>query len=214
MTEDVRGAMKLDQENGNSLWLDAQKKESRTLRNMDTFELMPKNFDVTGYQYISLINAWDVKFDGRRRVCLVANEKVTIRPPERDVCSGVIKTESVHTAMFLAMLNGMKLLVADMSSAYIMAETKEIMYTRLGPEFGNWAGKLAIIRKGLYGVIGSCAQFHCQLCAEVEKKGFKSSKANPDLWTRDTCDHCKYVAKFIHDILVMPKDPKVILDLI
>eukprot|EP00957_Ditylum_brightwellii_P015590 1175257-Ditylum_brightwellii.AAC.1 len=79
MTGDVRGTMKLDKENGNSLWFDAQKKEASTLRNMDTFELMPGNFDLTGYQYGLLIYDWDVKFDGRRRARLVANGKVTTR---------------------------------------------------------------------------------------------------------------------------------------
>eukprot|EP00957_Ditylum_brightwellii_P195661 14907984-Ditylum_brightwellii.AAC.1 len=83
------------------------------------------------------------------------------------------------------MLNGMKLLVADISSAYLMPSTKEMMCTRLGPEFGDWTGKLAIIRKVLYGLIGSCAQFHCHLCTELEKTGFKPSKADPDLWMRD-----------------------------
>eukprot|EP00957_Ditylum_brightwellii_P043920 3331869-Ditylum_brightwellii.AAC.1 len=57
-------------------------------------------------------------FDGRRRARLVANGKVTIGPPEEDVWSGVI-------------------LAADISSAYLMADTKEMMYTRLGPEFGD-----------------------------------------------------------------------------
>eukprot|EP00957_Ditylum_brightwellii_P099527 7581199-Ditylum_brightwellii.AAC.1 len=66
-TGDVRGSMKLDKENRNNLWFDAQKKEASTLRDMDTFELMPENFDLTGYQYVPLIYAWDVKFDGRRR---------------------------------------------------------------------------------------------------------------------------------------------------
>eukprot|EP00957_Ditylum_brightwellii_P049517 3755853-Ditylum_brightwellii.AAC.1 len=102
-----------------------------TLRNMNAFELMPENFDLTSYQYVPLSYAWDVKFDGRRRACLVANGKVTIGPPEEDVWSGVVNTESVHTTMFLVMLNGMKILAADISSAYLMADTKEMMHTRL-----------------------------------------------------------------------------------
>eukprot|EP00957_Ditylum_brightwellii_P171179 13031439-Ditylum_brightwellii.AAC.1 len=106
---------------------------------MNAFELSPENFDLTDYQYVQLIYAWDVKFDGRRRAHLVANGKVTIGPPEEDVWSRVTNTETVCTAMFLAMLNGMKMLVADISSAYLMADTKEMMYTRLGPEFGYWA---------------------------------------------------------------------------
>eukprot|EP00957_Ditylum_brightwellii_P153897 11714455-Ditylum_brightwellii.AAC.1 len=83
------------------------------------------------------------------------------------------------------MLNGMKILADDISSAYLMANAKELMYTRLAPEFGNWTCKLAIIRKVLYGLIGLCAQFHCHLYAELEKIGFKPSKANPDMWMRD-----------------------------
>eukprot|EP00957_Ditylum_brightwellii_P097343 7414034-Ditylum_brightwellii.AAC.1 len=132
-TGDVRGAMKLDQENGNSLWFDAQKKEASMLRDLATFELMPENFDLTGYQYVPPIYAWDVKFDGRRRARLVANGKVTIGPPEEDVWSEVVNTKSVCTAIFLAMLNRMKILAADISSAYLMADMKEIIYTRLDP---------------------------------------------------------------------------------
>eukprot|EP00957_Ditylum_brightwellii_P068608 5208972-Ditylum_brightwellii.AAC.1 len=76
--------MKLDKENGNNLWFDAQKKEASTLREMDTFELMLDNFNLTGYQYVPLIYAWNVKFDDRKRARLVANGKVTIGPPEED----------------------------------------------------------------------------------------------------------------------------------
>ena len=76
------------------------------------------------------------------------------------------------------MLNGMKILAADISSAYLMADTKEKMYTNLGPEYGDWAGKTAIIKKALYGLIGSCAQFHRHLCVELTKLGFVPSKAD------------------------------------
>ena len=99
-TGDVRGAMKLDKENGNKLWFEAQMKEASTLKDLDTFELMPDGFDLNGYQYVPLIYAWDVKFDGRRRARLVANGKVTIGPPEEEIWSGVVNTESVRTAMF------------------------------------------------------------------------------------------------------------------
>eukprot|EP00957_Ditylum_brightwellii_P151907 11567836-Ditylum_brightwellii.AAC.1 len=96
---------------------------------MATFELIPENFDLIGYQYVPLIYAWDVKFDGRRRACLVANEK----------------SQLDHQKKMFGL--GMTILAADISSAYLMSDTKELMYTRLGPEFGDWAGQLAIIRK-------------------------------------------------------------------
>eukprot|EP00957_Ditylum_brightwellii_P192561 14661058-Ditylum_brightwellii.AAC.1 len=92
------------------------------------------------------------------------------------------------------MLNGMKILAANISSAYLMAVTKEKMYTRLGPEFDDWSGKLAVVRKALYGLVGLCAQFHRHLCAELDKLGFKPSKADQDLWIRDAGNHYEYIA--------------------
>eukprot|EP00957_Ditylum_brightwellii_P029073 2196523-Ditylum_brightwellii.AAC.1 len=44
--------------------------------------------------------------------------------------------------------------------------------------------------------------------------GFKSSKTDPDLWMRDADDHYTCVANYIDDILIKPKDPKAILDLL
>eukprot|EP00957_Ditylum_brightwellii_P178787 13618749-Ditylum_brightwellii.AAC.1 len=71
---------------------------------MDTLELVPKSFDLSEYQHVPLIYAFDVKFDGCRHARLVANGKVTIDPIEHDMWSGIVNTESVRTAMFLAML--------------------------------------------------------------------------------------------------------------
>ena len=59
-----------------------------------------------------------------------------------------------------------------------MVDTKEKMYTKLGPEFGDWAGKTAIIKKALYGLMGSCAQFLQHLCVDPTKLGFVPSKAD------------------------------------
>ena len=77
--------MKLDKENGNTLWFDAQKKEADGLRKEDTFEIPEPDFDLSDYQYVPLIYAWDVKYDGRRKARLMANGKVTMGPPESDV---------------------------------------------------------------------------------------------------------------------------------
>eukprot|EP00957_Ditylum_brightwellii_P129087 9846431-Ditylum_brightwellii.AAC.1 len=153
-TGDVRGAMRLDKQNNNTLWFDTQKKEATSLRDLNTFRLMPNDFDLTGYQYVPLIYAWDVKFDGHRRARLVANGKVTIGPPEPELClpHGRHQREDVY---------------------------------HFGAKFGDWAGKKVIIDKTLYGLVGSCAQFHCHLCGELAKLGFTPSKADPDLWMHD-----------------------------
>eukprot|EP00957_Ditylum_brightwellii_P094378 7186216-Ditylum_brightwellii.AAC.1 len=63
--------------------------------------IMPDGFDLTWYQYVSLIYAWGVKYNGQRRARLVAIGKVTIGPLESEAWSGVVNTESVRTVMLI-----------------------------------------------------------------------------------------------------------------
>ena len=151
-TGDTAGTMKLDKENGNHLWFEAQQLEATMLKDLEVFEPMPEGFDLTGYQYVPLIYAFDAKV-GRRRARLVGNDARTVGPPPAKTWSGVVSTDVVRTTMFLGKPNKLKICEADISSAYLMADTKEKMYTKLGPEFGEWAGKIVIIKKALYGLI-------------------------------------------------------------
>eukprot|EP00957_Ditylum_brightwellii_P149041 11348088-Ditylum_brightwellii.AAC.1 len=82
---------------------------------MDTFVLVPDSFNLEGYQFVPLIYTFDVKFDGRRKARLVANESTTIGLPELEIWYGVVSTEIVCLAMFIAMLNNLKILAADIS---------------------------------------------------------------------------------------------------
>ncbi len=59
-----------------------------------------------------------------KKARLDANGKVTIVPPELDIWSGVVNIKSVQIILFLAKLNGCNILVADISSAYLMGDTK------------------------------------------------------------------------------------------
>ena len=91
--------------------------------------------------------------------------------------------------LFLEKLNGLKILAADVTSEYLMADTMENIYIRLGLEFLEWAVKLAVVNKALNSLVGSHAQFYKNLCKELLKLGFKPSKADPDLYMRDAGDY-------------------------
>ena len=85
--------------------------------------------------------------------------------------------DTIRIALFVAMLNGLKVCAADISSAYLTAFTSELKWTILGPEFGpEWAGKKVKIDKALYGLIGSCSSFHRSLCVELYKLGSSHRK--------------------------------------
>lgn len=62
-----------------------------------------------------------------------------------------------------------------------MADTLKKTYVRLGPEFREWVVKLGIVKKDLYSLVGSYAQFYKHLHKELLKLGFKPSKSDSDL---------------------------------
>ena len=64
------------------------------------------------------------KFDGRCKARLVENGCQTDIDAE-DVYSGVVGIETVCFGFLLAEMNGLKVCVADISSAYLYSKTRE-----------------------------------------------------------------------------------------
>ena len=147
-------AILLDQQNNNTLWQDAMTTEANALLGESTFRLPEPGEDLSKHQYVPLVYAFDCKFDGRRRARICANGSVVEKLADSEVYSGVVSNDSVRLIMFLAKLNGLKVCAADIGSAYLMAETKEKIITKLGPGFGDWTGKTVVVHKALYGLLG------------------------------------------------------------
>ena len=60
--------------------------------------------------------------------------------------------ETVRIALTLAALNGLEVKCGDAMNAYIQAPVTEKIWTTLGSEFGDDAGKQAIIVRAIYGL--------------------------------------------------------------
>jgi hypothetical protein len=58
----------------------------------------------------------------------------------------------VRVALTLAALNDLDFKMADIETAYLTAPITEKVWTLLGPEFGDDAGKRALIVRALYGL--------------------------------------------------------------
>jgi len=138
-------ALQLDKENGNTLWQDAEKAEIALLLEFKTFRILPKGektFEgIEKYTYVPLHCVYDIKFDLRRRVRIVAGGNWT-NPEDADVFSGVVSIDSVRIGFFSAVLNNLQLCAADIGSAFLHGYTKELIYTRAGPEWGSLEGCL------------------------------------------------------------------------
>ena len=60
--------------------------------------------------------------------------------PVESMYSGVISLQGIRLMIFLAELNQMEAWGTDISSAYLEAFTKEKLFIKAGPEFGDQEG--------------------------------------------------------------------------
>ena len=204
----VKEAIRLDVENGNTYWQDAMKKELGQLDEYNCFHSLGKDARVPkGYQQIPLRMVFDIKQDLTRKARMVARGDKT-NPPADSVYSGVASLRSLRIVCFLAELNGLTLTGGDVGNAYLEAYTKEKVCFRAGPEFGSREGELMIIDKALYGLRTSGARFHAKFADTLRKLGFTPTYADPDVWIRDAGDRYEYVVVYVDDVLTALKNPK------
>ena len=205
----IKEAHELDSLNKDTLWAEAIDKEVDSLYDKyQCFQVIPEDQEVPeGYQYIPLLWAFAVKYDGRRRARCVAGGHVT---PDLDVdmYSGVVDLEIVRLAFIAAKLQDLQVYTADIGSAYIQAFTTEKVYTIAGPEFGSKQGQRLIVDKALYGLKSAGASWHAKLADHLYDMGFLPSKADYNLWIRPREDHYEYIAVIVDDLLIMSKNPK------
>jgi hypothetical protein len=72
-----------------------------------------------------------------------------------DSYPSVVSLRTLRLALLLGELNLLKVMVSDITSAYLMALTKELIFFKAGPEFGAKAGHLMVVRKAIYGLRSS-----------------------------------------------------------
>ena len=61
----------------------------------------------------------------------------------------VVKRETAFIALTMVVLHDLEVKTADVLNTYVMAPNRENIWTVLGPEFVDNAGKSAIIVRGL-----------------------------------------------------------------
>src|SRR6476620_3695600 len=207
-------AKSIDEQEGNTLWADAVKKEMDQLHEYNTFidkgvgARMPLD-----WKRINVHLIFDCKHDLRRKARLVAGGHLT-DPPKDSAYSGVVSLRSIRTIALLAKLNGLEFWAADVGNAYLEATTKEKVYFIAGPEFGPLEGHVLVIYKALYGLRTSGARWHEHFSDTLRDIGFSPSFADPDVWMKDCGTHYEYIGVFVDDLAMAMKDPKAFTELL
>jgi hypothetical protein len=141
------------------------------------------------YQKITCHVIFDVKMeDFRRKARFVAGGHTTDTPHAMTYASGVSR-ESVRIAQTLAALNDLEVKMADIENAYLTAPITEQVWCILGPEFGEDAGKKALIFRALYGLKSAGAAFRNHIAECMKHLGWKSCRAGRDLWVKHQKQH-------------------------
>ena len=211
----VEEARRFDAENGNTFWWDAILKEMKNVR--PAFEVWEKSAgDIPpGFQQIKCHLIFDIKMgeNFRRKARFVAGGHTTEVPDSIITYSSLVSRDSVRIALTIAGLNGLKVMACDIQNACLTADCREKIWTVAGPEFGSEAGTIFIVRKALYGLKSAGAAFRSLLVNTLNDIGYKTTKADLDVWIRpavkaDGFEYYELVLCYVDDIWSISDDPK------
>ena len=103
-----------------------------------------------GFQDVNGNMVFYIKMDNfQRKACLVAGGHMT-NTPDTIMDSSVVSREMVFIALTMVVLHNLEVKAADVLNDYVTAPNLEKIWAVLGPEFGDNAGKSAIIVRALY----------------------------------------------------------------
>ena len=209
----IKEALMSDKLNGNTKWADATLTELKALyedHNCFT-KVNDKDEMPIGHKCMPLLWVFAVKFDDRHRARCVAGGHVT-EDLEYDVYSGVVDLETVKIALVVAILTELKVIAADIGSAYIQAITVE-KSTQLQDQNGHcldWKGQFFLSTKHsmVQKQVEPCGTENWQTISErwdsnPVKADFGSGSG---FWIREQKDHHECLAVIVDDLLIFSKD--------
>jgi len=218
-------ALQLDKESGTDHW---QRALAREMNNVQVAwkvceDVTPQDIidgkvpDMIGYKQIKCHMIFAMKINLTRKARFVAGGHMT-DAPQSITYSSVVTRDSVRLAFLIAALNDLDILACDITNAYLNAPCREKIWFVGGIEMGKDCGKVLILTRALYGLKSSGAAWRAKLAETLSSLGFKSSRADPDVWLREQ----KYINRretyyeiilvYVDDVLAILETPQSILD--
>ncbi|MGH7974542.1 MAG: reverse transcriptase domain-containing protein [bacterium] len=117
---------------------------------------------------------------------------------------------SIRLLLTIAKANNLDVVTADIGNAFVHADSKEMVYSRAGPEIGQREGCIVIVMKALYGLVTSPRQWQNECLADTLRSlGFIPTRADPDLWYKRSTHYNgnDYIGTHIDDLIIAAKRP-------
>ena len=189
----VEEALRIDAENGNTLWRDAIEKEMSKAKisysvidDATPQDVRSNKCDtLRGHKEIKCHIIFDVKMDFTRKARFVAGGHMT-DTPSSITYSSVVSRESVKIAFLIAALNDLDIMSCDIGNAYLNAPCKEKIWFVAGKECGpNLEGKPCKLVRALYGLKSLGAAWRAMFSNFVTNTlGFTPTRIDPDVYYR------------------------------
>ena len=144
-------------------WQDTAAKDVAELIHHKCFDLKSPNFKPSKqYQYYRLHIVYNLKPNLTHKARLVCDGS-RVDPRGLSTLSTVVKGVSILLLYIIADSQNLEVMMGDIDNAFIHAYTKEKIYIKDRPEFGDRAGSIAIIVRELYGLTTSAERFRTML---------------------------------------------------
>ena len=213
----IKEAKEIDEENGNSLWMDAVQLEMKNV--MTAFDEI-EDPSTLGKEYKQVTGhlIFDVKLgEGFRRKARWVADGHKTDAPTAVTYSTVVCRDSVRIILTIAALNGLDCQGADIQNAYLTAPNKEKLWIQAGTEFGESEGKFYVVAKALYGLKSAGASFRSFMAKKFDNMGFVSCIADPDVWRRAAVkdngdEYYEYILTYVDDIIAISENAVKILE--
>jgi hypothetical protein len=197
-------------------WRDALKEELDRFLDpeVDALELVEGHLPIRpGYQQVRCHTVFDVKTPdakyptGRLKARFVAGGN-TVDTSGLDTYLSVMELQSVGLLLSIADANNMEVLSADIKNAYLSSPVQEKVYIRLGEEWGEHAGKVAYVKKAIYGLRTSPASFGNYVAGHMLDLGYRRCRYDANVWMRKCKDgsHYNYCAWYVDDLLMVSSE--------
>jgi hypothetical protein len=208
-------ARRLDEQNGDTMWGEAIKREIDTLMELKCFDFKAPGYNPgPDFQLTKLHCVYDVKHDLRRKARLVAGGHLIDVPTDVQIYSSQVKPISVKLLHVISHKMGLKQLCGDIGNAYVNAYTSEKVYAVAGNEFGEHEGAVLVIRKALYGLRSASSDWWKHFANSLRSYGFKPTRHDRDVWIRLSQDgsHYEYICSHVDDFCICSKAPEEIME--
>ena len=182
------------------------------------FEVMEEDEPLPiGYEPASCHIIFDVKMDFTRKARYVLDGHRT-PDPDGSTYAGVVSREPIKIALTYTSLNILNICAGDILNTYLQAPSSERYYIpKCGVELGiENVGKRAKIARAIYGGKSCGRDFRNYLQYCMTHLGFKSCRADPDVWMRaatrsDGSQYYQYALLYVDEELVVSENPEAII---